>query len=133
MIRGECNCGAVSFAVDTSVADVYVCHCSICRRSTGSSGIAVSIVSSAQFRWTQGQEHIRTWHKPGHDWETSFCMTCGSPLPGKNDDSNKYIPVSLLSEGAHDLRVAHHIFVGSKADWEEIGDSGKQHPGAYGE
>jgi len=34
--------------------------------------------------------------------------------------------------GAERLKVAHHIYVGSKANWEEIGDSGKQHFGAFG-
>jgi hypothetical protein len=44
MTRGECNCGAVQFEIDADLTDVFVCHCSICRRSTGSNGIAVVVV-----------------------------------------------------------------------------------------
>lgn len=127
MIQGECNCGAVSFEISAPLTDVYICHCSICRRSTGSAGIAVSVISKDKFKWTKGEENISTWSKPNHDWETSFCMTCGSPLPGENDKKRMYVPVSLLTTGTENLKVAHHIFVGSKANWEEIGDSGKQH------
>ncbi len=31
-------------------------------------------------------------------------------------------------ECGESLRVTHHIWVGSKADWDEIGDDGVQHP-----
>jgi len=133
MITGECNCGAVSFEVTIPVENVYICHCSICRRSTGGAGIAVVIVSNENLSWLSGHENIHTWTKPKHDWQTSFCTVCGSPVPGKNDEHNMYIPVSLLNNADKLLKVAHHIFVGSKASWEVIGDSGKQHMGAFGE
>ncbi len=42
-----------------------------------------------------------------------------------------FVPAGLISEGGEALRVAHHIWVDSKAGWDEIGDSGKQHPGAF--
>ncbi|TQV72736.1 GFA family protein [Exilibacterium tricleocarpae] len=132
-MRGECNCGAVSFEISATISDVYICHCSICRRSTGSAGIAVGIVSKDEFKWVTGKDNIGLWSKPGHDWQTSFCVTCGSPLPGKNDDKTIYVPVSLLTTGVSELKVAHHLFVGSKADWEEIGDTGKQHIEGYSE
>lgn len=133
MISGQCNCGEVSFEVHAAVEDVFVCHCSICRRSTGGSGIAVTIVNCENFVWVSGVKAIKTWRKPNHDWETSFCQSCGTPVPGRNDAENMYIPVSLLGSGVENLKVAHHLFVGSKATWEEIGDSGRQHTGAYGE
>ena len=36
-----------------------------------------------------------------------------------------------LSGGYLGLRVRDHIWVGSKAEWDEIGDDGRQHPQAY--
>ena len=132
MARGECNCGAVAFEIDAELSGVYVCHCSICRRSTGSSGIAVVIVDNGAFRWTRGKEQIATWKKPNADWETWFCRTCGSRLPGANDESRMFVPAGLISDGGDTLRVIHHIWVGSKAGWDEIGDSGKQHAEAFG-
>ncbi|MEN7344350.1 MAG: GFA family protein, partial [Pseudomonadota bacterium] len=52
MIRGACNCGAVAYEADVDVTDVYVCHCSICRRFSGAQGMAVTVVPSSSFRWT---------------------------------------------------------------------------------
>ena len=131
MASGNCNCGAVAFELNLEPSDVYVCHCSICRRATGSNGIAVVVVDNQAFRWTQGEELIATWKKPGADWQTWFCRECGSPLPGVNDEQRMFVPVGLFSDGAAQLKVRHHIWVGSKADWDEIGDSGRQHSEAF--
>ena len=130
-MKGECNCGAVSYESDGNVSDVFICHCSICRRTTGGVGIAVIIVASENFKWVSGKENICCWSKPGHDWHTYFCQVCGAPLPGDNDEKNMYIPVGSITSGGEDLKVAHHLYVNSKAPWEEIGDTGKQHPEAY--
>ncbi len=131
MFRGECNCGAVAFEVDADPAGVFVCHCSICRRATGSNGIAVVVIDNDAFRWTRGEGQIATWKKPGADWQTWFCRVCGSPLPGENDETRMFVPAGLISDGADDLRVIHHVWVGSKAVWDEIGDAGRRHPAAF--
>jgi hypothetical protein len=56
---------------------------------------------------------------------------CGSPLPGANDAARTFVPAGLILEGGERLKVAHHIWVGSKAAWDEIGDAGKQHHEAF--
>ncbi|MBK1674962.1 hypothetical protein CKO35_17080 [Ectothiorhodospira shaposhnikovii] len=71
------------------------------------------------------------WKKPGHDWYTYFCKTCGTSLPGENDKLHMYIPVGTVTSGHESLKVAHHLYVNSKSSWEEIGDAGKQHPEGY--
>lgn len=131
MAQGSCNCGAVVFETDEAISDVYVCHCSICRRYTGSNGIAVVISSNENFRWVKGEDNISTWTKPVGDWQSTFCKLCGSSLPVKNDESTMAIPAGSISQGGDALKVAHHIWVESKAAWDEIGDSGKQHPESF--
>jgi len=131
MIKVHCNCGAVAFEIKSDINDIYVCHCSICRRSTGANGISVIVSKLSDFKWTNGSNKIKTWHKPKHDWQTSFCQTCGSTLPGDNDDSSMYIPTGLISEGDENFKIAHHIWVDSKAPWYEICGQGKQHKRAF--
>lgn len=127
MATGECNCGAVRFEVDAELSGIYVCHCSICRRSTGSNGIAVVIVPNDRFRWVGGQELIATWKKPGTQWQTWFCSVCGSPVPGENNPETVFVPAASITRGGEALKVIHHVWVGSKAAWDEIGDAGQQH------
>ena len=131
MAHGQCNCGAVSFTVTTELSDVIVCHCSICRRATGSNGIAVVVVDNDNFEWTNGEELIASWKKPDSDWEMWFCSRCGSPVPGSNDDSRMFVPAGLIDDDSVSLHVAHHIWVGSKAEWDEIGDDGRRHLEAF--
>ncbi len=129
MASGACNCQSIAFEIGGPVSDVIICHCSICRRYTGSNGIAVVIVDNDAFRWTRGESLITAWRKPDSHWQSRFCRTCGSPVPGPNDDQRMYVPAGLLTTSG--LAVAHHIWVDSRAAWDRIGDDGKQHPGAF--
>jgi hypothetical protein len=131
MASGACNCGAVAFEIIGDLSGVFVCHCSICRRATGSNGIAVVVVDNDAFRWIRGEDHIATWKKPDADWQMWRCSTCGSPVPGINDETRMFVPAGLIRDGGESLKVIHHIWVDSKAAWDEIGDSGKQHREAF--
>lgn len=131
MAKGECNCGAVAFEITSALPGVIVCHCSICRRATGSNGIAVVVVDNAAFRWLRGQDQVASWKKPAADWEMRFCRTCGSPVPGRNDEARMFVPAGLIVEGGESMEVTHHIFTESRAPWDEIGDAGKQCPEAF--
>lgn len=131
MTKGECNCGAVAFEIEGNLGDIYMCHCSICRSYTGTNGIAVVVVPNNRFRWLRGEKTIRSWTKPDADWQSHFCGTCGSALPGPNDPERMFVPVGTIRGGTEGLAVAHHIWVGSKADWDCIGDQGKQHDGPF--
>jgi hypothetical protein len=126
MGKGQCSCGAVRFEFDEPAKGIYVCHCSLCRRSTGTNGIAVVVVPNERFRWLAGEDAIVAWTKPGSEWETFFCRTCGSKVPGRNDGERMFIPAGVLDDPG-ELQVIHHLFVGSRAPWDVIGDGGAQH------
>ncbi|GLR69596.1 GFA family protein [Agaribacter marinus] len=130
--EGSCNCASVTFSVSVALENIFICHCSICRKSTGSGGIAVTVVPTESLTMKSGHDFVQKWVKPNHDWLTNFCKRCGSPLPGKNDEKHSYIPVSLLDSGYENLEVKHHLFADSKANWEEIGDIGKKHVEGFG-
>ena len=131
MAAGSCICGAIKFAIATDVSEVIVCHCSICRRANGSNGVAVVLVKNEYFSWVSGEEFIRTWQHPDADWAKKFCQICGSPVPGINDENHTFVPAGTISEGGDKLNVTHHIWVDSKACWDEIGDSGRRHREAF--
>ena len=42
-----------------------------------------------------------------------------------------FVPAGLITEGGEALEVAHHIYVDSRAAWDEIGDTGKQHADVF--
>lgn len=126
MLRGQCNCGAIAFEITTETSEISVCHCSICRRHTGAAAMPVLVVENDAFRWLHGEDRITHWRKPDADWESHFCPTCGSVLPGRNDDARMFVPAGGLADGDAVLKIARHIFVGSKAHWDVIGDDGRR-------
>ena len=130
--KGQCNCGEVTFEINEKISDIYVCHCSECRKYTGNNGVAVVIVKNEVFRWTQGEKNISTWNKPTGEWQSQFCRNCGSSLPVMNDKSSMAVPAGSITTGDQALKVAHHIWVGSKATWDEI-CNGKQHYASFNE
>lgn len=69
--------------------------------------------------------------EPDAEWEANFCRVCGFALPGRNDSGTMFVPAGLLPGDVEGVEVKHHIFVGSKASWDVIGDAGKQHEGPF--
>ena len=78
------------------------------------------VIPKDKFNWTRGEDYIRSWRKPGHDWESHFCSTCGSSLPGENDPERVFVPAGLIAEGGEQLQVAGHVCLDSRAPWEVI-------------
>lgn len=72
---GRCLCGAVEFAAQEVETDYHTCHCSMCRRWSGSPAMAAG-VESVSF---SGAEHIGRYESS--PWaERGFCTRCGTNL-----------------------------------------------------
>jgi hypothetical protein len=118
-MSGSCLCGAVQFGYTRAVTQVGMCHCSRCRKVSGTASNAVIVVPAADFTWTSGEELRRVYVTP-YGWQATFCGTCGSPLPQSLRGAAAYwVPAGLLDDDPG-LRIGGHIFVGSKAPWDEI-------------
>ena len=60
--------------------------------------------------------------------ERTFCSRCGSTLQFISEKSPGIVDVALgVLDDDPGIRVAHHIFVASKAPWFEITDGLPQH------
>jgi hypothetical protein len=128
MIRGSCLCGAVRFEIEGLHSKIGVCHCSLCRKASGVSSTAVLALSATNLRWVSGQDAITQYERPS-GYGTSFCRVCGSPAPDPDNRRTMYrVPVGLLDDNPP-LPVGDHIYVGSKAAWDEIGDTAPQFQG----
>lgn len=132
-IRGSCLCGRIRFEIDGKFGPAGQCHCSKCRKVSGTDGNAVFYASAAGFRWLAGEELIQRFPVPGDkDWSSRFCRQCGSPAP-HSDKGGKffYVPAGLLDDDPGFRGYAAHIFVGSKAPWVCIADSAPQYEAGF--
>jgi len=120
-VRGSCLCGTVAWEVEPPLLAMRVCHCSRCRRRSGSNGFVGVMTRSGTLRLLHGATEITSWHMPGTRlYSVSFCKSCGSPAPST-------IPKgSFVSAGCLDddpgTRTQCHVFYGSRAAWVDAKD-----------
>ena len=123
-MKGKCFCGGVEFELIGAIPDLYQCHCSLCRKVSGSSANAALIIDARQFRWLSGAGEISSYQNET-GFKSEFCGKCGSPLPNlTRGDSAYWVPVGLLDDAA-EISLAAHIFVASRAHWDVIADAGE--------
>lgn len=121
---GKCLCGDVQFEIEGETPNLLQCHCSLCRKQSGSSANAATFVDESNFAWKSGKDKI-AYFKKDTGFSSNFCSICGSPVPNQLKDTDKYwIPAGLL-EDEDGLEIVAHIYTQSKASWEDINASGK--------
>ncbi|HRP69123.1 MAG TPA: GFA family protein, partial [Turneriella sp.] len=62
--QGACLCGAVHYTVKGPFLRFFFCHCSRCRRSTGTAHAANTFVRAGNVTFTQGENHIKRFDLP---------------------------------------------------------------------
>jgi hypothetical protein len=119
-LAGRCYCGAVHYAVADEFVYAANCHCSNCRRTTGSAFKPFAGIERGKLAVTRGEEHLMIFGDANGN--NTHCTLCGSLL------------YSLVRAGAYvhiamgtlvdvpSIRPTRHIFVGSKAAWFTITD-----------
>jgi hypothetical protein len=118
-MQGTCLCGAVTFDIVGPLPKLYQCHCSLCRKQSGSTSNTAAIVTKDQFRWVAGQDCLSSYVKES-GFRSDFCSRCGSPVPNPLRGTDYYwVPTGLL-EGGLALEVAAHLCVASRASWDKI-------------
>jgi hypothetical protein len=127
MLAGECFCGAVRYAVADAFAYALNCHCSNCRRTTGSAFKPFAGIARAKLSVTKGNEELMIYgEEAGHD---AHCMRCGSLVYSVvRDGAFVHVAMGTLVDDPS-IRPSAHIFVGSKAPWFAITDSLPQYEG----
>ncbi|RBP31177.1 hypothetical protein DET50_106200 [Marinobacter pelagius] len=116
-MNGECLCGKVQFEIQGDLPNLYQCHCSLCRKATGSAANAATFVHQQDFRWLSGQDRITSFQKPT-GYRSDFCSVCGSPVPNQLRGTELvWIPAGLLEED-FDAVVNVHLHLNSAAKWE---------------
>jgi hypothetical protein len=118
--QGACLCGAIEFEITGAIDSLIHCHCSLCRKSTGTAYATNGFVNTADFELKKGEDNLSGFSvKPGR--KRHFCKTCGSPIFSSNADDPTRIRIraGLISSDIAERPVAH-IFAASKANWDEI-------------
>ena len=120
LYHGACLCGAIEITVSGAISSIIHCHCSLCRKSSGSAFATNGFVQAADFSITKGAATLSHFaFKPGR-WR-HFCAVCGSPVYSSNehDPARLRIRLGILSSDISEKPLSHN-FYSSKANWEDL-------------
>lgn len=117
MTKGQCLCGAVTFATGAAPQGPSVCHCGQCRRQSGHLWSSAYVAKSAltiegPVRWYDGSPNA----------QRGFCPTCGSFLfwQAHTEETISFALGAL--DAPTGITLEKHIFVADKGDYYAISD-----------
>jgi hypothetical protein len=129
-IRGSCLCGGVRYEISAPFRRANFCHCSRCRKHSGSVALAQGRVPKEGFTLLQGEELLRVYDPGGA--KKVFCVQCGSSLFGGTWPEGPEVSVRLGTlDDDPGIRPQYHSFAADAPPWLPIPDDGlPRHDGA---
>lgn len=129
MLSGRCLCGKVHFEIDGRLGETAFCHCTSCRRASGSAFAVNAPVRADRVTWRSGRESITEYESsPGK--LRAFCRVCGSPIYARRPSEPAWLSIRLgLFDQDPQVRPRAHFNVGEKAPWFTPTDDLPQYPG----
>ncbi|MFC3612808.1 GFA family protein [Lutimaribacter marinistellae] len=115
---GQCLCGAVKFRISGEFEAFFLCHCSRCRKDSGSAHSASLFSSTASLTWVSGEQSIKTFRLSGSRHMKSFCASCGSALPVCQPEVGLLVVPAGSIDSPIDIRPNAHICCSSRANWD---------------
>lgn len=122
MRKGQCHCGTVRFEFDGEPSEVSYCHCSLCRKMSGSAFGTYIEVANKDFRILSGEDRLARYNLTGR-MSKRFCEVCGTTLYSEHTSFPGFVYIGLgVIDDPRGIVPTMHQFVGSKAPWFDIHD-----------
>lgn len=120
MLTGGCYCRYIRYETDATPFHETLCHCSICRRSTGGTCVAWFSVPKSEFRVLSGHPAVFNSTDEG---TRSFCPQCGTQLTFEHSRSTDEVDVTTASlDGPEHLPPKDHTHTGTRLSWLQLAD-----------
>lgn len=121
--QGSCLCGTVRFEVHGRFENFFFCHCSRCRKVSGSAHASNLFAHDARLIWLSGESEKKTYQVPDTRFTRCFCTHCGSALPLFNAETGTVkVPAGSLDSDLA-MEPTNRIFVADRALWDKTSQS----------
>jgi len=122
MYTASCLCAGIEIQITGPITDIIHCHCSKCRKASGSAYATNGFVLKQHLLVVKGESLINSYCPNSHS-SRYFCQNCASPLYNENSHDNLRVRIRLgLIDSDIAERPASHNFVTSKANWDKFND-----------
>lgn len=106
-LKGRCLCGAVTFEATPETMAMGVCHCSMCRKWSGGSFMAVECGTSLKI---DDQSALGVY--TSSDWgERCFCKSCGTTLFWRMRDGSHQVVSAQAFDDPGQFQFVSEIFI----------------------
>ena len=117
-LSGSCLCEGVRYRVSGDSLGFLLCHCSRCRKASGTAHGSNILLKSDGVDWLSGEDSLGYYKVPdAKRYHTRFCTQCGSPVPRFHEN----LKLAVIPAGSLDEEPAvspdAHIFWESRAGW----------------
>ena len=128
MYQGSCLCRNVRYEVTGELGDFGYCHCTSCRKASGTAHAANAPVARSNFRLISGSDTLREFESTPGKFR-SFCSRCGSPIHAYLANTPEVLRIRLGSlDTPFTKQPQAHTWVSDKAPWEPLSDGLPQFP-----
>jgi hypothetical protein len=123
VLTGSCLCGAVTYEVRAPFLRFAHCHCRRCCKATGTGHATNLYVVPERFAWKSGQDLTARFDLPSaRSFATTFCRTCGSPLPHHTRSGREIVVPAGSLDNEPALAPQARIFWDSRVTWSCLDD-----------
>ncbi|WP_372761350.1 GFA family protein [Pseudoalteromonas sp.] len=120
MYHGSCLCNAIKVKLTGSIDSIIHCHCSLCRKNSGTAYATNGFVNAEDF-YVIDPENKLTHFEFKQGKLRHFCSVCASPIFSSNSDNPTKLRIRLgILDTDIKERPMSHNFVSSKANWENM-------------
>ncbi len=119
-VTGGCLCGSVRYEADVFLKNGYICHCTMCQRSSGQPAEIAVPIKAGTLRYTGAEPKYYAASKMG---KRGFCAECGSRIVWQaikpEDDWWTNLSVGSLDDPSG-ARPTCHIFYDTRLPWFDL-------------
>ena len=123
---GGCLCGAVRYRANGKPIWVPHCHCSMCKRTSGSAFLTLAGFPHNQIEWL-GEEP--TVYRSSEIGTRNFCSRCGSSIYATFSfpPDEVWLTVGTLDDPST-VKPEAHVYCDDMVPWLKIDDDLPRHP-----
>lgn len=123
-LKGSCLCGAVKYQVTGDLQRFSHCHCSRCRKSSGTGHASNLMMTNAKLVFTRGESLLKRFKVPDAErFARQFCSECGSPVARFDLKLNAAVVPAGSLDDAIPIKPQARIYWASRTDWSCDGDT----------
>ena len=132
-LTGCCSCGSIEYTLRELPMFTHTCHCTLCKKITGSAFIINAMIEGWNFKLAAGV--LKNYLGPtgsGQQHIIKRCNDCGEAIVSYFGDTEHLavVKVGSLNE-PNSLPPQAHVFVDTKLDWVQLDDGLPQFEAFY--